>query len=139
MPEPLVEDLIVDLVERPGRLVTRRQVYRWGDAGATLLHWGALRVGETRTCIACEACDDDHFVDLDFDSATGAWCYYCGLAGRVTVAEDDLVTYAFDRDWSRLAELLSIHRLEMTSLIDGVMWRRYSPIGYEVLDCRIGA
>ena len=42
----------------------------------------------------------------------------------MTVPADDLVTYALDWDWllSRLAERLSIHRLEMTSLIDGVMW-----------------
>ena len=70
-PEPLVEDLLVDIVEHPARSITRRQLLRWGEAGATLLRWGALKEGETLTSVACTACDDDHFVDLDFDTRHG--------------------------------------------------------------------
>ena len=121
----LVEELIVELVEQPTRKITRRDLRRWGDAGETLLRWGALKNGETLTSVACQACDDDHIVELDYDSASGTWRHYCGSAGLVTVDADDLVTYALDQDWlmSRLAELLAIHRLETACLIDGVMWR----------------
>jgi len=123
--EPLIEQLIVDLVEHRGRLVTGREVGRWGKAGVTLRDWGALKGGATLTSIACAACDDDHLVDLEYDSTAGTWYHYCTWAGIVTVARDDLVTYVLDWDWlvSQLAELLSIQRLEMARLIDGVMWR----------------
>ena len=121
----LVEDLIVELVEHPTRTITRRDLRRWGEAGATLLRWGALKDGETLTSLVCEACDDHHIVELEYDPVAGTWRHYCGSAGFVTVDADDLVTYALDQDWlmSRLAELLAIHRLEPACLIDGVMWR----------------
>lgn len=126
MPPALrVEDLIVDLVEHPDRAITRRELARWGEAGTTLLNWGALGPGATLTSIACSACDEDHIVDLEFDATAGTWRYYCTWAGYVEADADELVTYAFDQDWltSRLAELLSIRQLMSTTLIDGVMWR----------------
>lgn len=123
--EPLTLQLIVDLLEQRGRLITRRELERWGEAGVLLRRWGALKEGVTLTSIACTACDDDHLVELEYDPTAGSWYHYCAWAGLVTVARDDLVTYALDWDWllSRLAELLSIRRLETTALIDGVMWR----------------
>lgn len=124
-PEPLVEDLIVALVEHPDRRITRATLRSWGEAGATLLRWGALKHGETSTSLVCEACDDHHIVDLEYDSAASTWRHYCGSTGFVTVDADDLVTYALHCDWlvARLAALLSIQRPEAMPLIDGVMWR----------------
>jgi hypothetical protein len=123
--EPLVEDLVVDLVEHPDRGITRRELDRWGEAGATLKRWGALKDGMTLTSVACTACDDDHFVELEYDPSVGSWYHYCTWTGLVRVDRDDLMTYALDLEWllSRLAGLLAIHRLEATPLIDGVMWR----------------
>lgn len=106
-------------------MITRRDLDRWGEAGATLLRWGAVRQGVTLTSIICDACGDDHFVELEFDGPTAAWRYYCGSVGFVSVGLEALVTYGNDLDWliRRLFELLSIQRPENTSLIDGVMWR----------------
>ena len=123
--ELLVEDLVVELVEHPDRQITRRELGRWGDAGATLQRWGTLRDGATLTSFVCTACDDDHFVELEYDPAAGSWYHYCAWSGFVMVDRDDLMTYALDLDWllSRLAGLLAIRRAEATPLIDGVMWR----------------
>lgn len=123
--EPLVEDLVVELVEHPDRQITRRELGRWGEAGATLQRWGALKDGAPLTSVFCTACDDDHFVELEYDLAAGSWYHYCTWTGFVTLDRDDLMTSVVDLDWllSRLAGLLAIRRVEATPLIDGVMWR----------------
>ncbi|MFO1036174.1 MAG: hypothetical protein U1E45_04950 [Geminicoccaceae bacterium] len=123
--EPLIEDLLVDLVERPARSFTRRDLLRLGSAGAALLRWGALHQRETSASFFCDQCGDDHDVAPVFDSATSTWRYYCGSVGFVRIQEDDFVTYSFDRQWltTRLVKLLSIQRPECVSLIDDVMWR----------------
>ena len=92
MSPPLIEQLVVQLVEHSARTITRRQLDKLGEAGATLLRCGALQESETLTSIACDQCGDDHFVELDFDPATRQWRYYCSSVGFVPVYADDLVT-----------------------------------------------
>jgi hypothetical protein len=123
-PEPLVEDRIVELVEHPDRRITRAILRSWGEAGATLMRWGALKNGETLTSLICEACDDHHIVDLEYDPVAGAWRHYCGSAGFVTVDADDLVTFRFDLRWlvDRLADGLLIGRPRHRDLVPDVLW-----------------
>ena len=123
-PEPLVEDRIVELVERPERRITRRTLRSWGEAGATLLRWGALKDGATLTSIVCEACDDHHLVDLEYDPVAGTWRHYCGSSGYVTVDTDDLVTFRFDVHWlaTCLADGLLVGRPRFRDLVPDVLW-----------------
>lgn len=122
---PLIEDVVVDLVENPRRTITRRDIGHLGEVGDTLLRWGALQPGETLTSVACSSCGDDHIVDLEFDRAVEQWRYYCGSVGFVPVHRDEVVTYRFDLSWltAQLGQLLGIRRLEQACLIDDVIWR----------------
>jgi hypothetical protein len=123
-PEPLVENRIVELVELPDRRITRATLRSWGDAGATLMRWGALKEGETLTSLVCEACNDHHIVDLEYDPVTGAWRHYCGSAGFVAVDAEDLVTFRFELSWlaDRLADGLLIGRPRFRELVPDALW-----------------
>jgi hypothetical protein len=121
---PLIEDVVVELVENPSRVITRRELSLLGEIGDTLQRWGAVRQGETLTSIACDQCGDDHFVDLEFDSSSGAWRYCCLSVGFVAVAAEDLITFRFDVGWlsAGLAESLLIRRPRHRELVPDVLW-----------------
>jgi hypothetical protein len=121
---PPIEEIVAELVENGPRTITHRELRSLGEAGDTLLRWGALREGETLTSVSCDSCGEDHIVELDFDPATSLWQYYCGSAGFVAVAEDDLATFRFDLGWlaDRLAEGLLIRRPRRRELVPDVLW-----------------
>ena len=66
--------------------------------GQMLLDVGMLQPAGNRNTVVCQACHDDHVVDLEFDAASGGFRYFCPEAGWVPAAKDAVRAFSVDFD-----------------------------------------
>jgi hypothetical protein len=113
------------MFEHHDQALSRSELGFLGEAGESLLRWGALRQNETLTSLGCRSCGEDHLVELEFDQPAGKWRYYCGSVGWVHVDEADTVNFSLHLEWlfDRLSDLLRIRRPDRRCLIDNVLWQ----------------
>jgi hypothetical protein len=117
-------EAISRLLEHPTRRLTGRELMALGPTGKLLWDWGAFEEAEPLKAIRCQFCDEDHEVDLDFDHDARAYAHYCGSAGFVRAADDDVRVFRFSHEWllARLAEGLGIRAPRYRELVASHLW-----------------
>ena len=93
--------------------------------GQVLLDVGMLQPTGNRNTVACQACHDDHVVDLEFDAESRGFRYFCPEAGWVPAAKDAVRAFAVDFDAviRFVAGLLGVPpRSKPVMLVDHHLW-----------------
>ncbi|MEO5363482.1 MAG: hypothetical protein H7838_07645 [Magnetococcus sp. DMHC-8] len=68
--------------------------------GAAAIQLGALRQGPMQTWVPDRYSDDLHYVEPEFDAATGEHRYFSlGARGWATVPKEDMMSWDLDMDW----------------------------------------
>jgi hypothetical protein len=119
-----IGEAISRLLEHPTRRLTGRELLALGLTGELLQGWGAFEEMKPLKAIRCQSCDEDHEVDLEFDQDTRAYTYYCGSAGFVRAADEDVRLFRCNHEWlmARLAESLGIRTPRHRELVASHLW-----------------
>ena len=116
---------LCDLVERGGDILSRYDLDSWPGLDADrLMAAGLIRqVGHPEE-IVCEACDEGHLAEVEWDARTGRRIAYCPEAGLVEVSRKALTAYELRRSWlaERLATALGTTDSRTAPLEDGRAW-----------------
>jgi hypothetical protein len=86
---------------------------------------GAIEPGAPLRTVTCRACDGDHPVTVEFDTATRRHSYFCPEAGLVTVDDADLATLRFNIGWLLewlIRELPIIAPVRRRALVPSRVW-----------------